>query len=80
MAARNEGALERAHRRAEGEVAQLIAVTAKELRSRVRGGDMTSATTDGLQALAQLVTAFYGEDGVPSLGDDDDGEDDEGEE
>ena len=69
------GDLGQALRDAEGEVARLIAATARELRDRVQRKDLGSTNATAIQALAQLVGAFYGEDGVAGLSDeyDDDG-------
>ena len=76
------GDLGQALRDAEGEVARLIAATARELRDRVQRKDLGSTNVAAIQALAQLVGAFYGEDGVAGLSDeyDDDDDDDEDEE
>ncbi len=77
------GDLGQALRDAEGEVARLIAATARELRDRVQRKDLGSTNVAAIQALAQLVGAFYGEDGAAGLSgeyDDDDEDDDEDEE
>ncbi len=72
-----QGDLGQALRDAEGEVARLIAATARELRDRVQRKDLGSTNVTAIQALAQLVGAFYGEDGVAGLSDEFDDEDDE---
>ena len=74
------GDLGQALRDAEGEVARLIAATARELRDRVQRKDLGSTNVAAIQALAQLVGAFYGEDGVAGLSDEYDDEDDDDEE
>ena len=73
------GDLGQALRDAEGEVARLIAATARELRDRVQRKDLGSTNVAAIQALAQLVGAYYGEDGVAGLSDEyDDEDEDEG--
>jgi hypothetical protein len=72
------GDLGQALRDAEGEIARLIAATARELRDRVQRKDLGSTNVTAIQALAQLVGAFYGEDGAAGLsGEYDDEEEDE---
>ena len=73
------GDLGQALRDAEAEVARLIAATARELRDRVQRKDLGSTNVTAIQALAQLVGAFYGEDGVAGLSDEYDDEDDDDE-
>jgi hypothetical protein len=76
------GDLGQALRDAEAEVARLIAATARELRDRVQRKDLGSTNVTAIQALAQLVGAFYGEDGAAGLSGeyDDDEEEEEDEE
>ena len=76
------GDLGQALRDAEGEVARLIAATARELRDRVQRKELGSTNVTAIQALAQLVGAFYGEDGAAGLSgeyDDDEEEEDDDE-
>jgi len=74
------GDLGQALRDAKGEVARLIAATARELRDRVQRKDLGSTNVTAIQALAQLVGAFYGEDGAAGLSGEYDDEDDDEEE